>query len=164
MDLGRTSRLVVAALAFLVLGAACSYLPGMGGKAAASPSQSAGATGTPLARAGGGLDAQVAMPPGFPADVPVYGNARLTAAASFISTGEAAWGMEWESTDATTKVQASFPKQFTQGDWTLNVTNNAAGAFTGTIARKSNPHVTGTLAITNDISVTRILLSLVVPS
>ncbi|TME42813.1 MAG: hypothetical protein E6I61_01990 [Chloroflexi bacterium] len=163
MDLRTASRLWVAAVAVLLLGTACSNVPGIGSKAAASPAPSGSPVGSPLARASGALDAQVPMPAGFPADMPIYANSRLTAAASFTSTDEVAWGMEWESADATTKVQASFPKQFNQGDWTLNVTSNAPGAFAATLTRKSNSRVTGTLAIDNDVAVTKILLSLVSP-
>ena len=151
-------RLLAAALAVLLLGAACSHLPGMGSKASASPT--GGASGTPLARASGALDAQVPMPPSFPSDVPVYGNARLTAGAAFASTGQVAWGMEWETLDAAAKVQAFYVKQLSQGDWTLNPSSTTAGAFAATIARKSNSHDTGTLAINTDGSLTKILLSL----
>ena len=64
------------------------------------------------------------MPPGFPSDFPVYPRARLTAAASFSSTGQVAWGLEWQSLDATSKVQALYPKQFNAGDWALESTSN----------------------------------------
>jgi len=160
MAFRKASALCVAALAALVLGAACSHLPGMGSKASTSPSAGAGPTGSPLARASGALDAQVPMPPGFPSDMPVYGNARLTAGATFTSTGQVAWGMEWESLDAAAKVQAFYVKQFGQGDWTLNPSNTTAGSFAATIARKSNSHDTGTLAINTDGGLTKILLSL----
>jgi hypothetical protein len=132
----------------------------MGSQAKASPSASASPGGTPLAKASGGLDAQVPMPPSFPSDVPVYANARLTAGASFTSTGQVAWGMEWETLDAAAKVQAFYVKQFSQGDWTLNPSNSTAGSFAATIARKSNSHNTGTLAINTDGGLTKILLSL----
>jgi hypothetical protein len=45
----------------------------------------------------------------------------------------------------------------------LQATNNAGAAFSATVSRKSDPHVTGTLAIVNDVSVTRILVSLLLP-
>ncbi len=132
----------------------------MGSKASASPLASTSPTVSPLARASGALDAQVPTPASFPSDVPVYSNARLTAGAAFTSTGQMAWGMEWETLDAAAKVQAFYVKQFGQGDWTLNPTNSTAGSFAATIARKSNPHDTGTLAINTDGSLTKILLSL----
>ncbi len=104
------------------------------------------------------------MPPGFPPDVPIYSKARLTDEASFTSSGQVAWGMEWETLDPAAKVQAYYGKQLNQGDWTLSVSSNTNGAFAGTISRKSNSHVTGTLAITNDAGLTKILLSLVSPT
>ena len=160
MDVRLTSRLLVPAIAVLLLATACSHIPGIGGKAAASPSASGSPGGTPLAKASGGLDAQVPMPHSFPSDVPVYAKARLTAGASFTSTGQVAWGMEWETLDAAAKVRAFYVKQFSQGDWTLNPSNSTAGSFAAIIARKSNSHDTGTLAINTDGGLTKILLSL----
>jgi hypothetical protein len=153
-------RLLIAALAAVLLATGCSHLPGMGSRAATTPPASAGATGTPLAKAAGQLDAEVAMPAGFPADVPVYPKARLTAGASFTSASQVAWGMEWETTDATSKVQAFYAKQLSEGDWTLTVAKDANGAaYAATFARKSNTHDTGTLAINTDGGVTMIALS-----
>ena len=101
------------------------------------------------------------MPPGFPADLPVYPKARLTAGASFASSGQVAWGMEWETTDSASKVQAYYAKQLSQGDWTLTVNSQANGAaYAATFARSSNSHETGTLAINSDSGVTTIALSL----
>src|SRR5258708_39268389 len=62
----------------VLIGSGCSYLPG---SASASPSVGASPSGPPLGRASGTLDAEVPPPPGFPADVPVYSGARLTAGA-----------------------------------------------------------------------------------
>jgi hypothetical protein len=153
-------RVLPGALAALLLVTGCSHLPGMGSKAAATPSASASPTGSPLAKASGQLDAEVPMPAGFPPDVPVYPKARLTAGASFTSTGEVAWGMEWETTDGSSKVQAYYAKQLNQGDWTLTVNNQTNGAaYAATFARKSNSHETGTLAINSDSGVTTIALS-----
>jgi hypothetical protein len=153
-------RVFLGALAALLLLTGCSYLPGMG-SATAKPSASAQPTGSPLAKASGQLDAEVAMPPGFPADLPVYPKARLTAGASFTSTGQVAWGMEWETTDDPTKVQAYYTKQLSQGDWTLTVNNQPNGAvYAAAFARKSNSHDRGTLAINADSGVTTIALSL----
>lgn len=104
------------------------------------------------------------MPAGFPADVPVYKHARLTAGASFTSSGQVAWGMEWETTDAFAKVQAYYQTKFSEGDWTLKVASSSTDtAWSGTISRQSNSHVTGTIAVNNDQTVTRILLSLLSP-
>jgi hypothetical protein len=154
-------RVFVVALAAVLLVTSCSNIPGVGSTAAATPSTSAGPTGSPLARASGQLDAEVPMPAGFPADLPVYPKARLTAGASFTSTGQLAWGMEWETTDDPAKVQAYYAKQLSQGDWTLTVNNQTNGAaYAATFARKSNSHDKGTLAINSDSGVTTIALSL----
>src|SRR5260370_34213187 len=60
----------------VLIGSGCSYLPA---SASASPSVGASPSGPPLGRASRTLDAEVPPPPGFPADVPVYSGARLTA-------------------------------------------------------------------------------------
>ncbi|HEV2477827.1 MAG TPA: hypothetical protein VGX22_14920 [Candidatus Dormibacteraeota bacterium] len=154
-------RVFVGAFAALLLLAGCSDLPGMGSKAVATPSVSAAPIGSPLAKASGQLDAEVPMPAGFPADLPIYPKARLTAGASFASTGQVAWGMEWETTDDSGKVQAYYARQLSQGDWTLTVNNQANGAaYAAVFARKSNSHDKGTLAINSDSGVTTIALSL----
>jgi hypothetical protein len=153
-------RAFLGALATLLLLTGCSHLPGMG-SATATASASASPTGSPLAKASGRLDAEVPLPAGFPADIPVYPKARLTAGASFTSTGEVAWGMEWETTDDPGKVQAYYAKQLSQGDWTLTVNNQPNGAvYAAAFARKSNSHDKGTLAINSDAGVTTIALSL----
>jgi len=154
-------RVFLGALAALLLVTGCSNLPGLGSQAGATPSASAGPTGSPLAKASGQLDAEVPMPAGFPSEVPVYPKARLTAGASFTSTGQIAWGMEWETIDDPSKVQAYYARQLSQGDWTLTVNSQANGAvYAATFARKSNSHETGTLAVNSDSGVTTIALSL----
>jgi hypothetical protein len=152
----------------LVLLSGCSHIPGSShipgmGKAVASPSATASkATGPKLAKANGSLDAQVAMPSDFPTDMPVYPGARLTAGASFISAGELTWGVEWESADAAGKVVAYYLNQFNKGgDWMFSTTNSGNGFLDGTITRKTDPLVKGTLAVTDDQTVTMISLSLV---
>ena len=153
-------RVYLGALAALLLVMGCSQIPGQGSKTE-TPTPSAGPTGSPLARTSGQLDAEVPMPAGFPADLPVYPKARLTAGASFTSTGQVAWGMEWETTDDPSKVQAYYAKQLSQGDWALTVNNQTNGAtYAATFARKSNSHDKGTLAINSDAGVTTIALSL----
>lgn len=155
-------RVFVAVLAVLLFGLGCSHLPGMGsGKTAASQSPSGVPAGTPLAKAAGQLDAEVAMPAGFPTDVPVYPKARLTAGASFASSGQVAWGMEWETTESAAAVQAFYLKQLNEGDWKLTVSNatSAGPAFAGTFTRKSNAHENGTIAVNADPGVTVIALS-----
>ena len=136
---------VGAALAFLLI-AGC----GLGGSAQATPSSSP--LTSPLAKASGQLHAQVPAPAGFPTDVPTYPGSRLTAGASFVSSGQATWSMEWETLDAVAKVQAFYAGKMNRGDWTT--------AFPATFARKSNSHVTGFLASSNASGVTKILMSL----
>ena len=144
----------------VLLMAACSI--GQGGGAASSARGST-PSGTPLAKASGPLAAQVPMPPDFPADVPIYTGARLTAGATFTSSGEVAWGMEWETLDSVTRVQAFYAKQLNQGDWTVNFSNNSSGSFAATYARRSDSHAGGTLAGNSTSGVTKILLTLVEP-
>lgn len=122
-----------------------------------------GSTGSPLAQASGQLDAEISMPPGFPSDFPIYTGARLTAGASFTSSGQIAWGMEWETLDPVARVQAFYAKQLNQGDWTISFTGNSNGVFAATFSRKSNSHVDGTLASNSDSGATKILLSLMYP-
>lgn len=147
-------RKLVVVLAAVVLGAGCSHIPGLG-KAQASPSASSSAAAA--------VDSPIPTPAGFPTDVPVYPKARLTAGASFTSPGQATWGMEWETTDGAGVVRAYYEKQFSTGDWTLQVTNTSDLVLAGTIGRKSNPNEKGTLAVNNDNAVTVIALSLLVP-
>jgi hypothetical protein len=153
-------RAYLVALAGVLLVTGCSSIPGIGSNAATTPSAPAAPAGSPLAAASGHLDAEVTMPAGFPADVPVYPRARLTAGVSFTSTGQVAWGMEWETTDDTSKVQAYYTRQLSQGDWALTANNQANGtAYAATFARKSNSRQMGTLAIRSESGVTTIALS-----
>ena len=147
---------LIAALAFCVV-TACG-LPQGASSTSASPSTS------PLAKASGRLDAQVPVPAGFPADVPVYTKARLTAAAGFPSTGPTSWGMEWQTLDSVSKVQAFYADKLNQGDWMITFTSTANGAFAATFRRKSDSHISGTLAANNSSGVTKILMSLVTPA
>jgi hypothetical protein len=152
-------RTNLVALAGVLLVTGCSSIPGIGSNAATTPSAPAAPAGS-LAAASNHLDAEVPTPAGFPADVPVYPRARLTAGVSFTSTGQVAWGMEWETTDDTSKVQAYYARQLSQGDWALKVNNQDNGtAYTATFARKSNSHQMGTLAIRSESGVTTIALS-----
>lgn len=151
-------RRLPALFAVLFVLVSCSLLPG----ASSSPSPTPG--GSPLAKAAGKLDAQVAMPTGFPADVPIYTGARLTAGAGFPSSAQVAWGMEWETLDPIAKVQAFYAKELAQGDWTVSWQTNTPTSFTATFSRKSNTKVLGTLAGDSTSGVTKILMSLVSPS
>ena len=136
----------------VLVASSCSGIPGT---SQASPS--AVPSGPPL-------DAQVALPVGFPSDVPVYAGARLTAAASFASNGQVTWGLEWETRDAVSRVQAYYSTQLSQGDWTASFTSTTTQAFAARFARKSNSHAGGTIAGQSDGGVTRILLSFASPA
>lgn len=126
----------------------------------ASPS----ASGSPLAKASGQLDAQVLMPPTFPTDVPIYPKARLTAAAGFPSSGPTSWGMEWETLDSVAKVQTYYAQNLAKGDWTITFTTTGPDRFAATFARKSDKNINGTLAASTSSGVTRIQMSLLSPS
>jgi hypothetical protein len=153
-------RGLVAAALLLVI--ACG---GVGGHAASS-SRTAKITPepSPLARPTGQLDAEVAVPSGFPGDVPVYTKARLTQGATFKSSGQVSWGLEWQTLDSVAKVQAFYADKLNQGDWTITFTNKATGSFSATFARKSNPNVQGTLGAGTGSGITRISMTLVSPA
>jgi len=154
-------RIALAAAGFVVL-TACGG--GSGSSAHASPSPLGTYEPSPLAKPTGQLDAQVAMPDGFPRDVPVYAKARLTAAAKFNSSGQVSWGMEWQTLDSVAKVQAFYADKMNQGDWTITFTNKVTNNFSATFARKSNSSVQGTLGAGVGGGVTKISMSLVAPS
>lgn len=146
-------KIRVLALFVLVAGAACSHLPG---NAAASPSASP--TAPTLAQASGPLDAQVAMPAGFPADIPIYPGARLTAGAGFDSGGVLSWGMEWETLDSVDKVRSFYASKFAQGDWAINFTASSGSAFSGAFQRKSDANSKGVIGADGSSGVTKISL------
>src|SRR5207244_8558478 len=114
------------ALAGLVLLAGCTS---GGGSAGASPSTTLSPEPSPLARPSGQLDAEVSPPPDFPSDVPIYTKARLTAGGSFPSSGQVAWGMEWETLDSVAKVQSFYADKLSHGDWTISITTSGSNAF-----------------------------------
>jgi hypothetical protein len=153
-------RRAIAVVGFVVL-TACG-----GGSALGSASQPPVGTAepSPLARPTGQLDAQVAMPAGFPNDMPVYNKARLTAGAKFTSNGQVSWGMEWQTLDSVGKVQAFYADKMTQGDWTITFTNKATSTFSANFARKSNTSVQGTVGAGTGSGITRISLTLVAPA
>ena len=103
------------------------------------------------------------MPPDFPTDVPIYPGARLTAGAGFTSTGQEAWGMEWQTLDGVAKVQPFYAKQLNQGDWLVKFSDSPPGSFKAMFARKSNSRVSGTLSAGTSSGVTKILMTLVMP-
>ena len=56
-------------------------------------------------------------PAGFPSDFPVYPGARLTVAGMFTPDGLTTWGMEWQSLDGPSKVQAFYIARLRARDW-----------------------------------------------
>jgi len=147
---------VLAGVAVAVFLVACG-----GGATSSTETPSGSPVPSPLAGPSGKLNAEVPMPAGFPADVPVYPKARLTSGAAFVSSGQASWGMEWQTLDAASKVQAFYASKMTQGDWTIAFSSTSASTFAATFKRKSSAAVTGTLAGNTVDGLTRILLSLV---
>jgi hypothetical protein len=154
-------RRALAAASFVAL-TAC----GGGGTVVGSASQPPVGTAepSPLARPSGQLDVQVAVPAGFPDDVPVYTKARLTEGAKFSSSGQVSWGMEWQTLDSVGKVQAFYADKMNQGDWTITFTNKTSSAFSANFARKSNSSVQGTLGAGTGSGITRISLTLSAPA
>ena len=128
-----------------------------------SKTASAARTANP-ARPPGTPDPAVTPPAGFPADVPIYPGARLTAAASFASPGQVAWGMEWQTSDPVDKVQAFYKTKFSQGDWQITFNGSANQAFSANFSRKSNPKSVGMLGADGSSGITKITLSLSVPT
>jgi len=100
------------------------------------------------------------MPVGFPADMPIYPGARLTAGAAFSANGKTAWGMEWETLDSVAKVQAFYASKLSQGDWNVQFSGTANGSFSAVFNRKSKNSVTGILGADGSSGVTKISLSL----
>jgi hypothetical protein len=107
------------------------------------------------------LDPEVAMPDGFPTDVPIYPGARLTAAAKFTSGAQTTWGMNWETLDSLDKVQAFYSTKLSQGDWTIQFKGSSNASFAATFSRKSNSKSSGILGADASSGVTKISLSLV---
>jgi hypothetical protein len=154
----RVATVVFIALA-LVTGVSCA---GSNSKVASS-SRTAAPSPKPspsLRAPGDRLDPEVPMPVGFPADVPIYPGARLTAGAAFGPAGQMAWGMEWETLDSVDKVQAFYSTKLSQGDWTIQFKGNANASFAATFSRKSNPKSGGILGADGSSGVTKISLSL----
>jgi hypothetical protein len=151
-------RTLVAALFMLVV--ACG---GSGATATSSPAPVGTAEPSPTVRANGHLDSAVAVPSGFPADIPVYSKARLTAGAAFRSNGQVSWGMEWQTVDAVDRVRAFYAQHLNQGDWTIAFGNAPSGTFTATFTRKSDAQVNGTLTSSRANGVTKISMSLAAP-
>lgn len=153
-----------AAALFLILvlaGASACRLPGSSAGSPASSSRQASPKVTPSPP--GPLDAAVPTPAAFPADVPVYPGARLTAGAAFSANGVTTWGMEWETLDSVDKVKAFYTSKLGQGDWTIQFSAAANGTFSATFSRKSNSKFAGILGADGSSGITKISMSLAGP-
>ena len=150
--------LAVGVIGLFLVSSACS---GFGGKAA-SPAR----TNTPVKSPvkGDKLDPPYATPASFPPDIPVYPGARLTSGAGFTSQGMLAFGMEWQTFDTADKVQAFYKSKFSTGDWQISFNGSANQAFSANYSRKSNPKYGGIIAADGSSGITRITLSLVIPT
>ena len=100
------------------------------------------------------------MPKGFPADVPIYPGARLTAGATFSANGQTTWGMEWETLDGLDKVKAFYSSKLSQGDWNIQFSGSANNSFSAIFNRKSSAKFAGILGADASSGVTKISLSL----
>ena len=139
----------------VLFGASACQLPG---SSTGSPASSARQAVTPSPV--GPLDTAVPTPAAFPADVPVYPGARLTAGAAFSANGVTTWGMEWETLDSVDKVKAFYTSKLGQSDWAIQFSGGANGTFSATFSRKSNSKVAGILGADGTSGVTKIAMSL----
>jgi len=147
-------------LVVILVGASACRLPGSSSDSTASSTRQASVTPSPV----GPLDAAVPTPAAFPADVPVYAGARLTAGAAFSANGLTTWGMEWETLDSVDKVKAFYTNKLSQGDWTIQFSGAANGTFSATFSRKSNSKFAGILGADGSSGITKISMSLAGPA
>jgi hypothetical protein len=152
------SRVALALVLTVALGFASACANGPGSKASGARQASPSPKVSPSPSK---LDPEVAMPDGFPADVPIYPGARLTAAAKFTSGAQTTWGMNWETLDSVDKVQAFYSTKLSQGDWSIQFKGSSNASFAATFSRKSNPKVSGIIGADGRSGVTKISLSLV---
>lgn len=106
------------------------------------------------------LDPQVAVPSGFPSDMPIYPGARLTSAGNFTSNGTTSWSMVWQTLDSVDKVQAFYTAKLAQGDWAISFSGSQNGSYSAIFNRKSNSNVGGILAVGVNIGITEVTLEL----
>jgi hypothetical protein len=147
-------------LIVILVGASACRLPGSSSGSPASSTRQASATPSPV----GPLDAAVPTPGAFPADVPVYPGARLTAGAAFSANGVTTWGLEWETLDSVDKVKAFYTSKLGQGDWTIQLSGGASGTFSATFSRKSNSKSAGIIGADGSSGITKISMSLAGPA
>jgi hypothetical protein len=152
-------RLSVASFIAVML-AVTSACGGSSSSTASSSRQAPNVKTSPPPSGSSKLDPAVPMPAGFPADVPIYPDARLTAAATFSANGQTTWGMEWETLDGIDKVQAFYSSKLSQGDWNIQFSGTANGSFSAIFNRKSSSHFAGILGADASSGVTKISLSL----
>jgi hypothetical protein len=147
-----------AALFFMgiLAGTSACRLPGSSAGSPATSARQASVTPSPV----GPLDAAVPTPAAFPADVPVYPGARLTAGAAFSANGVTTWGMEWETLESVDKVKAFYTSKLGQGDWTIQFSGGANGTFSATFSRKSNSKFAGIVGVDGSSGITKISMSL----
>src|SRR5260370_4124486 len=119
-------------LIVVLVGASACRLTGSRSGSTASSTRQSSVAPSPV----GPLAAAVPTPPAFPADVPVYPGARLTAGAAFSANGVTTWGMEWETLDSVDKVKAFYTNKLAQGDWPIQFNGGAKG----TLAPPSTPY------------------------
>jgi hypothetical protein len=101
------------------------------------------------------------MPGGFPVDFPIYPGSQLSQAGKFASNGSATWGVEWQTSDGSSKVQAFFTAKLNSGDWTLLASSGTATtSYSDRFRRKNDSTTNGTLGIASSAGVTRISLVL----
>jgi hypothetical protein len=157
-------RLSLGCFVALVLGAVSAC--GGGSSSAASSARLASPSAKAVASPAGpaGLDPAVPMPNGFPADIPVYSGARLTAGATFSAGGTTTWGMEWETLDSVAKVQAFYSSKLSEGDWNIQFSGTANGSFSAIFNRKSKSSAAGIVGADGSSGVTKISLSFASPS
>lgn len=157
----KSARPIVGAIFCLavVVGSACGASTS---SSTSTPHSSPNASSSAAASSSPGvsLDPQVAMPSGFPSDVPIYTGARLTSAGNFASNGATTWGMEWETAGGIDKVRAFYTAKLNQGDWTSSFSGSANGAFAVIFNRKSNSKVGGILGVDGSTGFTKISLAL----
>ena len=139
----------------ITLGAvvACSGSPSTAANSPPPASPNAKASASPT------LDPAAPTPGGFPADLPVYPGARLTAAATFTGGGKTIWGLEWETLDRADTVQAFYGSKLQQGGWTVSFSGTVNGALSTSFHSAANPSFAGVLGIDGSSGATKITMS-----
>ena len=152
------------ALALFAGSGGASSPPSTATSPGSSPGSSLASQASPstTVSANGNLDPPAQMPAGFPADVPVYPAARLTTGGNFTSNGTTTWGMNWETTDSTDKVDAFYAAQLSQGDWTTTGSFTSNGVYEATFSQKGTTKVAGVLEVDGNSGFTKVALALTI--